>query len=57
MMILNAVLSLSVVLLSSPVLQLLHGRTQVAGCHHVYPPLNAVFGDKRVKRVRQHAEG
>lgn len=40
----------------SPALQLLHGRTQVAGCHHVYLPLDAVFGDEWVKRVRQQAE-
>lgn len=43
-------------LCSSPALQLLHGRTQVARCHHVDLPLDAVFGDERVKRVRQHAE-
>lgn len=41
---------------SSPALQLLHGRTQVAGRHHVHLPLDAVFGDERVKRVWQHAE-
>lgn len=40
---------------SSPALQLFHGGTQVAGCHHVHPPVDAVFGDERVEGVRQHA--
>ncbi len=41
---------------SLPALQLLHGRTQVAGCHHVYLPLDAVFSNEWVKSVWQHAE-
>lgn len=40
----------------SPALQLLHCRTQVAGCHHVHPPPNAVFGNEGVEGVGQHAE-
>lgn len=40
-----------------PLLEVLHGWTQVAGCHHVYLLVDAVFGDHRMIPVRQHTEG